>query len=99
LSNQVENIKKPSYAAVAGQGTKTGQHRNVEPIQKPVPTRYKREITIADGKPTPVQALRTNKEIIEQLNTTGIAGEVVALRKLPDGGIVLTTDDEQTREA
>lgn len=96
LSSQVESIKKPLYAAALGNNTTVG--RPVEPAPKAVPTRHKREIIVQNGKPSPVQALRTNKEIIDQLNVSGNAGEVVALRKLPDGGIVLTTDDEQTCE-
>lgn len=96
LSNQVETIRKPSYASVAGQAQ--GQTRNsTEAFQKPVPTRHKREITVAPGKTTPAQALRTNKELIEQLNAVEMEGEVVAVRKLQSGDVVLTTDEEQTR--
>ena len=48
---------------------------------------------------TPTQARRTNKETIEQLNAWNIPGEVVAIRKLQSGDVVLTTDEEQTQES
>jgi hypothetical protein len=51
---------------------------------------------VAQGKTTLAQALRTNKELIKQLNAVGVEGEVVAVRKLQSGDTVLTTDKEQT---
>ena len=40
---------------------------------------------------------RTYKEIVEQLNGKGIAGEVIAVRKLPSSNIVLAIENEQAR--
>jgi hypothetical protein len=85
------------YTSVARYGTH-GQGRNTtEAFQKLVLTRHKREITVAQGKTTPAQALRTNKELIKQLNAARVEGEVVAIYKLQSRDTVLTTDEEQTR--
>jgi hypothetical protein len=99
LAHQVERIQapKPTYASVAGQGAQGHIHRATTIVEKPVPARHRREITVTKGKETPSQTLRTNKEIIEQLNASGVEGEVVAARRLQSGDMVLTTDDEHTR--
>jgi len=52
---------------------------------------------VAQRKTTPTQALRTNKELIKQLNAAGVEGKVVAICKLQSKDTVLTTDKEQTR--
>jgi hypothetical protein len=62
-----------------------------------VPVRHRREIVVIKGGETPEQARRTGKDIIDQLNSTSMEGQMVAARHLPSGDIVLTTDDEQTR--
>jgi polyhydroxyalkanoate synthesis regulator phasin len=85
-----------SYAAAAQRGAAVAAQGNAEPT-KPVPARHKREIIVSKGEETPEQARRAGKEIIEQLNSMEMEGEVVAVRHLPSGDIVLTTDDEQTR--
>jgi hypothetical protein len=64
--------------------------------QKPVPARHKREIVVVRGKESNKQKNRTYKEIIEQ-NEKGVAGEAVAVRRLPSGDMVLAMDSEQAR--
>jgi hypothetical protein len=65
--------------------------------QKPVPARHKREIIVVRGAETPEQKARSYKELLEQLNKTGVIGEVVAIRQLPGGDMTLTMEDEQAR--
>jgi hypothetical protein len=62
-----------------------------------VPARHKREIIVARGGETPEQARRTGKEVVDQLNSVSMDGQIVAARNLPSGDIVLTTDEEATR--
>jgi hypothetical protein len=89
-----------SYAAAAQRGAtvelQSRTQSRIEPT-KPVPVRHKREIIVTRGKETLEKAQRTGKEVIEQLNSVGIGGQIVAARRLPSGDMVLTTDDEQTR--
>jgi hypothetical protein len=61
-----------------------------------VPARHKREIIVARGGETLEQAQRTRKEVVDQLNSASMDGQVVAARNLPNGDIVLTTDEEAT---
>jgi hypothetical protein len=51
------------------------------------------------GEETAAQAQRTGKELAEQLNGTGMPGQVVAVRKLPSGDSLLTMDEERTRDS
>jgi hypothetical protein len=111
LSNRVENkpygpARLGSYAAVAGQGlpaqARTQQslntgHVTLPTLQKPVPLRHKREIIVVRGTETADQKRRTYKELLEQLNSTRVAGEAVAIRKLGSGDMILTMEDEQAR--
>ena len=64
---------------------------------KPVPTRHKREIVVVRGNESNTQKNRSYKEIIEQLNKTGVAGEAVAVRRFPSGDMVLAMDNKQAR--
>jgi hypothetical protein len=64
---------------------------------KPVPSQHKREITVTRGEETSAELAQSNKEIIEQLNAVASSGEAVALRRLPSGDILLTLDNEETR--
>ena len=82
-----------TYAAAARRGVAQ------PPIStyKPVPTRHKREIVVARGNESNIQKIRTYKEIVEQLNGKGMAGEVIAVRKLPSGDVVLAMENEQAR--
>ena len=66
-------------------------------LQKPVPLRHKREIIVVRGTETADQKRRTYKELLEQLNSTRVAGEAVAIRKLGSGDMILTMEDEQAR--
>src|SRR5271165_2042651 len=88
-----------SYAAAARRGAVGTPAQSRGPIEptKPVPARHKREIIVARGGETPEQARRTRKEVVDQLNSAGMDGQVVAARNLPSGDIVLTTDEEATR--
>jgi hypothetical protein len=51
------------------------------------------------GEETAVQARRTIKELVEQLNNTGMEGKIMAIRLLPSGDALLTMDDEGARSA
>ena len=51
------------------------------------------------GEETASQAQRTGKELAEQLNSTGMLGQVVAIRRLPSGDSLLTMDEEKTRDS
>jgi hypothetical protein len=82
--------QKPSYAAVARKATSSF---TAKVIEKPVPGRHKREIIVTG---TEYADVRTHRELTEQLNNTGKRGQVVAVRGLPSGDLILTTDDEQT---
>jgi hypothetical protein len=108
LADKIENkpygpARPGSYAAVAGQGlptqTRTQQSLNAGHVtsQKPVPLRHKREIVVVRGTETEEQKRRTYKELLEQLNKAGVAGEAVAIRKLGSGDMMLTMDDERAR--
>jgi hypothetical protein len=83
--------QKPSYAAVAKASFSPSSPTTA--VIKPVPGRHKREIIVSREGHTDI---RTNRELIEQLNTER-RGQVVAVRGLPSGDLILTTDDEQTR--
>jgi hypothetical protein len=99
-----------SYATAARRGARVSlgnSHRESQPYSyssgsdwsvRSVPARHKREITIARGEETPAQAQRTGKELTEQLNSSGMLGQVVAVRKLPSGDSLITLDTEETRE-
>ena len=58
---------------------------------------HKREIVVVRGTEIEEQKRRTYKELLEQLNRAGVAGEAVAIRKLGSGDMMLTMDDEQAR--
>jgi hypothetical protein len=60
-------------------------------------TRHKREIIVVQGEETAAQVQRTGKELAEQLNNTGIEGQIVAIRCLPSRDTLLTIDNENTR--
>ena len=64
-------------------------------LQKPVPLRHKREIVIIQGDETAEQKRRTYKELLEQMNKAGVAGEAVAVRKLQTRDMMMTMEDEQ----
>jgi hypothetical protein len=64
-------------------------------LQKPVPTRHKQEIIVVQGTETLEEKARSYKELLEQLNSLGNTGEVVAIRRLPTSNITLTIEDEQ----
>jgi len=81
-----------TYAAAARRGVA----QPPLPI-KPVPTRHKREIVVVRGNESNTQKMRTYKEIIEQLSEKGIAGEAIAVRKLPSSDLVLVMESEQAR--
>jgi hypothetical protein len=110
LADKVENksyeLPKGSYAAAVAQGSRATysqaraqQSLNPEHVtlQKPVPLRHKREIVIVRGNETAEQKRRTYKELLEQMNKAGIAGEAVAVRKLQTGDMMMTMEDEQAR--
>jgi hypothetical protein len=73
-----------SYAAASQRGVVVGGPQSriqsrTEPqsyieLLKPVPARHKPEIIVFKGEETPEQARRTGKELIEQLNGTGMEG-------------------------
>jgi hypothetical protein len=84
--------QKPLYAAVAKASFSPSSPTTT--VIKPVPGRHKREIIVSREGHTDI---RTNHELIEQLNNTERRGQVVAVRGLPSGDLILTTDDEQTR--
>ena len=92
-----------SYAAAAGQGipayTRGQQSLNTGHVtpQKAVPLRHKREVVIVQGKETADQKRRTYKELLEQLNSAGVAGAAVAVRQLGSGDMILTMEDEHAR--
>jgi hypothetical protein len=88
-----------SYAAAARRGAVGAPAPCQSPAEptKPVPARHKREIIVARGGETPEQARRTGKEVVDQLNSVSMDGQIVAARNLPSGDIVLTTDEEATR--
>ena len=65
--------------------------------QKPVPLRHKREIVVVRGTETAEQKRRTFKELLEQMNKAGAAGEAVAIRKLGSGDMMITMEDERAR--
>jgi hypothetical protein len=64
---------------------------------KPVPARHKREIIVTRDKACTTIDDRTNREYIEQLNKAGLKGQILAVRSLPSGDLILTTDEEATR--
>ena len=102
----------PSYAEVASRfipSQQPPQSRNLQsrnpqspsqpnkPLQKHVPTRYKREIIVEPGQESPQQASQSYKELIEQLNSQGVAGQAVAIRRLQSRDLIITMEDEPTR--
>jgi hypothetical protein len=64
-------------------------------LQKPVPARHKQEIIVVRGTEIPEEKARSYKELLEQLNSLGNAGEAMAIHRLPTGDITLTMEDEQ----
>jgi hypothetical protein len=64
-------------------------------LSKPVLICHKHKIIVVQGKETNTQKIRTYKEIIEQVNTKDIAGEAIAVCKLPSSNIVLAMDSKQ----
>jgi hypothetical protein len=64
---------------------------------KPVPARHKREIIVTRDRAYTIVDDRMNREYIEQLNKAGLKGQIVAVRSLPSGDLILTTDEEATR--
>ena len=108
LADKVENksdeqAKLGSYAAAARLGlptqTRAQQSLNSGHVtpQKPVPLRHKRKIVVVQGTETAEQKRRTYKELLEQMNKAGIAGEAVAIRKLGTNDMMITMEDEQAR--
>ena len=110
LATKVENtpnrptrLGPSSYAEAARLGlptqTRAQQSLNATHVtpQKPVPARHKREIIVVRGTETPEQKARSYKELLEQLNKLGNAGEAVAIRQLPSSDMILTMEDEQAR--
>jgi hypothetical protein len=57
--------------------------------------RYKREIVVVQGFETIKEKRRTYKELLQQVNEAGVAGEAVAIRKLATGDMMLTIEDKQ----
>jgi hypothetical protein len=102
-SNEAPITAPTSYAAAAASHsasavqTRAQQSLNAVAPQKPVPARHKREIILVRGTETTAQKNRTYKELLEQINKSGIAGVAVAIRKLPSRDMVLTMEDEQAR--
>src|SRR6266487_3594638 len=93
--NRLAGPSLGSYAEAAKLGLPTqtrAQSLNTTHVtpQKPVPARHKREIIVIQGAETPEQKARSYKELLEQLNKTGVIGEVVAIRQLPGGDMTLT---------
>jgi hypothetical protein len=56
--------------------TQAAPQSRVDTIAKPVPARHKRGIIVSRGKEDQQKLDRTGKELTEQLNGTGVAGEV-----------------------
>jgi hypothetical protein len=102
-SNRPTGPSPVSYAEAAKLGlptqTRTQQSLNATHVipQKPVPARHKREIIVVRGTETSEEKARSYKELLEQLNSLGNAGEAVAIRRLPTGDMTLTMEDEQAR--
>jgi hypothetical protein len=93
LASKVDSSTRAplSYAAVAGRGSIAAT------AVKPVPARHKREIIVARDRAYTIVDERTNREYIEQLNKAGLKGQIVAVRSLPSGDLILTTDEEDAR--
>ena len=66
-------------------------------LQKQIPLRHKREIVVVRGFESLEEKRRTYKELLEQVNQAGVAGEAVAIRRLASGDMMLTMEDEQAR--
>jgi hypothetical protein len=64
---------------------------------KPILAWHRREIIVARDKAYTTIDDRTNREYIEQLNKAGLKGQIEAVRSLPSGDLILTTDVEATQ--
>ena len=95
LSATLTNNQR-TYATIARKGI-AQPHPLSTPTYKLVLTRYKRKIVVVCGSELDTQKVRSYKEIIEQLNKIGVAGEAAAVRWLLSGNIVLTIDNKQAR--
>lgn len=78
LSAALANNQR-TYAAVARKGVVQPPPFALTLTYKPVPTRHRREILVVQGNKSNTQKNRSYKEIKEQLNRTGVAGEPVAI--------------------
>ena len=83
-----------SYASVAGRHAPQ-QSRLDMPFTKDVPARHKRETIVLRGEETTAQKSRLYKELIEQLNSTEIAGKAAVVRQLPSSDLIITIKDKQ----
>ena len=66
-------------------------------LQKLVPVHHKQEVIVIWGSESTNQKSRSYKELLQQLNKSEVAGEAVAIRKLPTGNMVITMEDESAR--
>ena len=96
-STALANTQRISYSVAARKGLAQPPLPSPSLLSKPVLTRHKREIIVVHGKETNPQKIRLYKEIIEQVNKKDIAGEAVAVCRLPSGDMVLAMDSEQAR--
>ena len=62
---------------------------------KPVPVQHKHEIIAIYGKETTAQKTCFYKELVEQLNDTGVAGRAAAVCQLLSRDLIITIEDEQ----
>ena len=60
-----------------------------------MPVQHKHKIIAICGKETTVQKTRSYKELVEQLNNTGVAGRAAAVHQLPSRDLIITIEDEQ----
>jgi hypothetical protein len=87
----------PTYASVARGRRPMGgpATTRLDISQKAVPARHKSEIIVRRERGFIDR--RIYKEYLEHLNSEGMEGELVAMRSLPSGDLVLTTEDARTR--
>jgi hypothetical protein len=102
-SSKSPGASQATYAAVASAGAPKRPIVLPTLQYKHIPTRHKREIIVVRGTESVQQKNRTYKELVEQLNASWDgtrrteAGEIVAIRRLPSGDMVLTMADEKAR--
>jgi hypothetical protein len=105
LDATIKQLTATSQAATMGQkGPVTWasiMRGGSTPMEKPVPKRLEREITISRRECPPLDGEEAKPaKIVENINTKlgeGSKGKIVAARKLPSGDVVLTTNTTEAK--